>query len=722
LKFPEWNKKRNSTAQGKNKMFALNPNWRCLILACLLVSACGGGDSSPPAKSSATNTPSSGTSDPPGSGTGGIEGTGVGRSIVSNGVITGLGSIIVEGVEYALDTSGIEGTGLNTTITVDGQPGTAADLVVGEVVTLTATAGSDTAHASATAVTFNTDIAGPVDALTPEGIIVLGQQVNLDPRAPWQVGDNVAISGFRRASGAWSARRVVAAVVPPYIVTGLIGVTDTQAQTFTINGLTVSYAGAVLTGLATGPNTGLPVRVKGRVRTAAGVLEADSVIAIDPALPGQTGDSALIEGWVTQFGSWQDFAVNGHHVTTTASTSFDPVGQLTKDSFADLFVSVWGTRAADGGVSALGVTLCNVPAVGIARSGHTALLMPDGKVMLVGGDPCGELPEFFDPATQTFSPGGHMAVARYGETATLLHDGRVLIAGGFGMGTPPQIIPGPGPGLATAPAAVLSAAEVYDPSEDAFTVTGSMSHPHKGHTATLLADGRVLIAGGIDHGGWGHASADAELFNPPTGTFSTAPPMSSGRAGNSATLLSSGEVLLVGGYCCHVLDDWSSWPLLADLFELASGTFITTGPMSRPRFNPVAIRVAGDDVLVIGGDAHDPNPVYAERFHSATRSFTPLSVNLAPLSVNLPQSGFTATTLNNGKIVLLGGATDAGQPVASSEILDPTTGQIISSTPLTTPRVGHSATLLSDGRVLVIGGTDVNGNRLSSFEFWSESP
>jgi hypothetical protein len=618
-------------------------------------------------------------------------------------VITGIGSIFVQGIEYSLD---------NASIVINGEPANSTQLAVGQVVTVVATTGTDWGdardprlrglQASATAVTVNTDIAGPVDAVTSEGITVLGQQVNLDPRASWQVGDQVAISGFRSASGAWSALRIVAAVVPPYIVSGPVGVVDTQAHTLTINGLTVSYAGASLTGLATAPSTGQPVRVKGRVRTAAGVLQADSVTAIDPALPGQTGDNALIEGWITEFASPQDFAVNGHHVTTTASTSFDPVGQLNKDSFAEHFVSVSGTRAADGGVSAGGVTLCNFPAVGIARSavgiarsGHTALLMRDGTVLLVGGDPCGEFPEFFDPATQTFSSAGHMAVARVEETATLLQDGRVLIAGGFGS----------------------AAAEIYDPSQAAFNLTGSMNRRHGGHTATLLADGRVLIAGGIAGGGFAlKASADAELFNPATGTFSSAPPMTSARAGHAATVLSSGEVLLVGGFMGSLLDDQPLRPLWADLFAPTSGTFFRTGDMSASRSRPIAVRVAGDDVLVLGGADNLPWNPYGERYHAATRTFTPLWLTST-------QQRFTATTLKDGKIVLLGGTdSNSGVPLASAEILDPTTAQIISATPLVTARFGHSATLLSDGRVLVIGGTDVNGNRLSNFEFWSESP
>jgi hypothetical protein len=152
----------------------LNSSWRLLIAASLLVSACGGGDTNTSA-STTGGAQGTGMSDPPGSGSSGIEGTGSPRSIVSNGAISGLGSIIVEGVEYALDTA---------TITVDGQPGTAADLVVGEVVTLTATAGSDTAHANAVSVTYDTDIQGPIEAVSNNGshLTILGQLVDLDAR------------------------------------------------------------------------------------------------------------------------------------------------------------------------------------------------------------------------------------------------------------------------------------------------------------------------------------------------------------------------------------------------------------------------------------------------------------------------------------------------------------------------------------------------------------
>ena len=128
-----------------------------------------------------------------------------------------------------------------------------------------------------------------------------------------------------------------------------------------------------------------------------------------------------------------------------------------------------------------------------ARSSHTATLLSNGKVLIAGGSailperPIWASAELYDPSLGTFSPAGNMTVSRSGHTATLLPDGKVLIAGG-------RVAFGAGAWGETA----QSTAELYDPSSGKFTPTGSMRTPRESHTATLLNNGKVLIAGGVD--------------------------------------------------------------------------------------------------------------------------------------------------------------------------------------------------------------------------------
>jgi hypothetical protein len=140
----------------------------------------------------------------------------------------------------------------------------------------------------------------------------------------------------------------------------------------------------------------------------------------------------------------------------------------------------------------------------VPRAGHSAMLLMNGKVLITGGGrETSAHAELFDPVAGTFSAAGEMITPRYGYTQTLLADGRVLITGGFPTG---------GDGNSA-----LASAELFDPSTGIFSAR-EMTTPRVGHTATLLTDGRVLIAGGFSDN-FKSALASAELYDPCTGTF-----------------------------------------------------------------------------------------------------------------------------------------------------------------------------------------------------------
>ena len=340
------------------------------------------------------------------------------------------------------------------------------------------------------------------------------------------------------------------------------------------------------------------------------------------------------------------------------------------------------------------------------RSGHTATLLANGKVLVVsGGDGSAEL---FDPGSGTFAPTGSMTTIRYGATVTALANGKVLIAGGYGPGTSslPQ----------------LNSAELYDPLTGTFSATGSMDVPRVMHTATLLNDGKVLIAGGTDDSvGGGAAVASAELYDPGTGGFTMTGGMHTDRAQHCATLLVQGEVLIAGGWNGHRADaaDDPPWdPLYAELFNPPTRNFAIAASMSTTRIGPYAVRSTIGKVLLLGGipsiqNIHEQpaDPRYAEVYDPALDVFAPL------WNLSVSRRSYTATELQGGQVLLAGGQL-LGAVVSTTELLNPATGNLTATGGLITARKGHTATLLKDGRVLVTGGTDNNGNTLATAELY----
>ena len=272
---------------------------------------------------------------------------------------------------------------------------------------------------------------------------------------------------------------------------------------------------------------------------------------------------------------------------------------------------------------------------------------------------------------------GSLNVPRAYHTATLLSDGKVLVAGGA---APRAIFPYPG----------LASAELYDPATGNWTFTGHLNDARLLHTATLLLNGKVLVAGGWpDHTHRGVLSG-AELYDPATGNWTRTIGMNVPRTTHTATLLFDGRVLVVGAP--------RGSPNSAELYDPATENWSFTGSTTTPRFGyHTATLLPNGKVLVAAGyDGNNHICANAELYDPATGTWT------ATGSLATARQDHTATLLGNGKVLVAGGTNNG--TLASAELYDPATGNWTPTGSLNVARWRHTATSLCDGKVLVAGG------------------
>ncbi|HET7486720.1 MAG TPA: kelch repeat-containing protein [Acidimicrobiales bacterium] len=373
--------------------------------------------------------------------------------------------------------------------------------------------------------------------------------------------------------------------------------------------------------------------------------------------------------------------------------------------------------------------------LGTGRSHHTATFidgtrcrvpnppLPCFKVLVVGGmDGAAHGPtssaELYDPERRTWTATGALGVPRWRHTATLLPDGSVVVVGGAGAG---------GQGVAVP--------EVYDPATGGWTPTGPMANGRLDHTTTLLADGSLLVAGGTRTTDFRHmfplATSEIYRFEPDapasglwsgTGRLDGCDDKASciAREGHTASLLTDGSVLVVGGLAipcgCQQLVPVPT----AERYDPRTGTWRSAPglPPGTERAYHSATTLADGRVLVVGG-LHGFGPVISSTFttflptDSALVYDPAVAVWTLVASMATPRVAHSATLLNDGRVLVEGGAVPGDillpvPPLASSEMFDPAAnagrGEWEQAGAMTSARGGHSATLL-DGPSCRVGGS-----------------
>ncbi|MGC5567824.1 Kelch repeat-containing protein [Streptomyces sp. FR-108] len=334
------------------------------------------------------------------------------------------------------------------------------------------------------------------------------------------------------------------------------------------------------------------------------------------------------------------------------------------------------------------------------------VVLPGGKVLVAGGADGSSAPQataaLYDPAAGTWAATGGLHTARRLHTLTLLDDGKVLATGG--INSPGQFPPG------------LASAEVYDPATGAWAVTGSLHTGRWGHSAVLLPDRRVLVAGGLTSrsGQSLRSLRSAEILDPATGTWTEVAAMTDARGGHSAIVLAGGRVLVVGG-SVPTSRDGSAALAFCEVYDPAAGAtgaWTPTGSLLVPRKGHQATLLSDGSVLATGGDApggqedgtFDPfSRATAERYSPAAGTWS------AVADMPAGRTFHRAVPRESGTALVIGGTDNRrnGGGYAGALIFE--AGSWSPAGGMATGRWGFGAAVLADGRVLVTGGVTRSG-------------
>ncbi|MEO5687248.1 MAG: kelch repeat-containing protein [Burkholderiaceae bacterium] len=412
----------------------------------------------------------------------------------------------------------------------------------------------------------------------------------------------------------------------------------------------------------------------------------------------------------TATGTFSDGSVADVSASATWATQTSGIASVSNGAASGLALGTSGVTATIGSVSASATvavttnTWTAAPQMPTERvAGHTATLLPSGKLLVVGGVKSAgagtTAAELFDPVSATWTTVAPMTVMRSSHAATLLADGRVLVTGGSTVSS------------AAAKGYVNNtSAEIYDPVANTWTLVPPMSVARSHHTATLMSDGKVLVVGGENVTYL--VEPTAEIYDPVANTWAAprVQPLSP-RSQHAATLLPSGLVLISGGF--DIINGLLTPLATAELYDPVLHTTSTTTvdgngvsttvttitggldftaatPMAFPHYGQSATRLADGRVVVVGG-ATTQTEIYD------------------PVAATWTTQGSTAATHTSAGVVLLpdgrllvAGGTQFALPTA--ELFNPATGLWTAASPMLVIRSNPTATLMPDGSVMVCGG------------------
>jgi len=315
-------------------------------------------------------------------------------------------------------------------------------------------------------------------------------------------------------------------------------------------------------------------------------------------------------------------------------------------------------------------------------------VLPNGEVLASGGEAVFQVNTYYEsdlysPANGKWQETGFMNYAREEHTATLLTNGLVLAAGGFTAGS--------GGGT-------LSTCELYSPATGVWTNTGSMRTARYAHTAVLLTNGLVLVAGGVSNS---ILLASSEIYNPVAGTWTPTGNLNTTRYFASAFLLTNGTVLVVGGQTTNgaILSS-------AEIYNPATGLWrYTASPMLMPQSQPISQLLPDGQLLVAGGLTNGAAVSgFSELYDPVGDSWSQTG------SMNTPREAAGSVLLNNG-IVLVAGGDNGGNGMTNAELYDPGTGIWTVTGAMNEGRNGSfPMVLLANGEALATGGLPANND------------